>query len=256
MSSAKILADVRQISENIKLKARSEMEDNVRLPALSVEVFSTLTPATNADPWLENANSESPQFLVGERLRFVRGSYLDENNKPIDANEQFIARIDGHALGYTRWRDGKPQETIVGLVADRFKRPDRNTLGHMDQSEWEVDANGKPRDPWAKTDYLVLVGLADGRLFTFITASQGGRRALADLGRAYAQHKKTFNDELPIVKLDSDGYQHQDRSIGFVKTPMFEIHGWVPRPGSTTKPTPHQLTTKSPRDELNDEIPF
>jgi hypothetical protein len=62
-------------------------------------------------------------------------------------------------------------------------------LEWQDESEWELDDRGQPRNPWQETFYMVMRQLdKDGTpyegeegLFTFTTASVGGKDAVIDL---------------------------------------------------------------------------
>jgi len=65
-------------------------------------------------------------------------------------------------------------------------------------------------------------------VYTFATSSDGGRRrAVAPLCREYGTHIRQHPDELPVIGLEQDSYQHPDRSIGRVKYPLFPVKRYV-----------------------------
>ena len=86
-------------------------------------------------------------------------------------------------------------------------------------------------------------------LFTFVTSSITGRRAVGNLLRHYDRMRRTHPDELPVVRLKVGGYQHRDERVGWVATPVFAVVGRAPR-DSATKPD------TSPGGDMDDEIPF
>jgi hypothetical protein len=125
-----------------------------------------------------------------------------------------------------RWEDNKIADQIMGLLIEGFVPPARSTLGHNDQSTWEV-SDGKPRDPWQATIYMPMTSLDAEDVYTFSTSSDGGRRyAIGPLCKQYGSHVRQHPDELPVVKLRQDSYLHPDRSRGRIKYPELPIVRW------------------------------
>jgi hypothetical protein len=178
------------------------------------------------DPFEVYADSIRPGYILGKLLKFSKGDYLlGEGAEPVDQGSVVVAAIDQLLIGWTRWENGKPVEHRMVLVASGQTPLRREDLGYLDQSKWETDNDGKPRDPWQYTAYLLLLSVT-GDLLTFSTSSQGGHGAISKLSRAYAHHRRKAPDELPRISLKSDSYMHQDRSLGRIKTPLFELVGW------------------------------
>ena len=44
--------------------------------------------------------------------------------------------------------DNKPTDQVMGRIAAGYQPPRRNELGDIDPDDWDVDDDGKPRDPW------------------------------------------------------------------------------------------------------------
>jgi hypothetical protein len=166
--------------------------------------------------------------IIGDLLKFSKGDWLTgPGGEEIAAGTELVAIVPGTVHGWVRWEAARRAEQIMGLLVEGFVPPARSTLGHDDQSTWEV-SNGKPRDPWQATIYMPMVSLDAATVFTFWTASDGGRRyAIGPLCKEYGGHIRQHPDELPIVKLHHDSYAHSDRSIGRVKYPELPIARWV-----------------------------
>src|SRR5215471_17376786 len=86
-------------------------------------------------------------------------------------------------------------------------------------------------------------------LFTFVTASATGRRAVGNLLHHYNRMLRTNANELPVVKLKVGGFNHKDERIGWVPTPVFAVVGRAPR-DSAAKPD------TSSGGDMSDAIPF
>ena len=62
-------------------------------------------------------------------------------------------------------------------------------------------------------------------LFTFVTSSITGRRAVGNLIRHYDRMQKTDASAYPIVRLKIGGFQHRDDRIGWIKVPVIAVVG-------------------------------
>src|SRR6476660_671614 len=101
------------------------------------------------DPFEVYADSIRPGYIVGKLLKFSKGDYLlGESAEPVDRGTIVIAAIDQLLAGWIRWENGKPVEHRMVLVASGQQPLRREDLGYLDQSKWERDNDGKPRDPW------------------------------------------------------------------------------------------------------------
>ena len=224
---------------------------------------TALTPAGNFDPFEAYADAVSPRNIVGTLLKFSKGDYLaGEEGNLVTLGTAFTANLDELLVGWVKWRDGKPVEHLMQRVADGAVLPKRDELGDQDQSTWEVDGTGQPRDPWQLTNYLLLMN-EQGELFTFTTSSRGGLGAVGNLARRYAWHRRRHPDVYPVIALDVDSYPHKNREYGRIKVPLFVPMDWQPKtrfnealvaagliPAEAAQSEPDQA------DKLDDEIPF
>jgi hypothetical protein len=175
-----------------------------------------------------DADGVDSSRIVGALLKFSKGDYLVGPDGEDCQEKELVAVISEMIHGWIRWEDNRPVEQVMGRVADGFVPPERSTLSHTDPSTWELDANGKRRDVWQRGAYLPMLTVDAQTVYTFTTSSDGGRRrAVGPLCGEYGQHIRQHPDELPIIGLEQDSYQHPDRSIGRVKYPLFPIKRWV-----------------------------
>jgi hypothetical protein len=137
----------------------------------------------------------------------------------------------------------------MGLLYDGFIPPPRASLGDTDEGLWEIGLSGRPEDPIKHQLCLVLQHTGAGELYTFVTTSATGRRAVGNLLQHYNRMQRTNPDELPVVRLKKGGFQHKDDRVGFVPTPVFAVVGRAPRDSAATPDT-------SSSGDLNDQIPF
>jgi len=175
----------------------------------------------------------SQRSIVGKLLKFSKGDFLmGEDNEEVAVGTQLIANMDELMVGWIRWADSKPTEQIMGRVAEGYQPPRRNELGDDDKSRWEVDEQGRERDPWQFSNYLIMKTPGeDGEdsLFTFTTSSRGGLNAIGELCKAYGKEMRQRPDEFPIVALEVGSYQHSNKAYGRIKFPIFKIVGWAPK---------------------------
>jgi hypothetical protein len=184
------------------------------------------------DPFADLVREEGSRSIRGSLLRFNKGDWLiGQDDTEVPPGTQFVANIPELLRGWVRWQDKKPTDHIMGKVYDRFQMPRRDELGDLDKSQWETDVNGRERDPWQKTYYLLLKGTEKNsdELYTFAASSKGGIDAVLALCDAYSRGKrKQVGEVLPVIALSGSSYQHPNRELGRVKTPEFKLVGWVP----------------------------
>jgi len=167
--------------------------------------------------------------IVGRLLKFNKfGEFrAGQEEEEIKRGTALAAYMPSLAVGYVRWEDSKPAEIIMGPVGEGFVPPPRSELGHLDQSKWDTFDDGRPRDPWQRSNSLILVDLEDEELFTFNTSSKGGRSAIGELAKVHGKHIGRKPDEVPIIELDVGSYQHRNRSFGEIRFPIFKVTGWI-----------------------------
>jgi hypothetical protein len=210
------------------------------------------------DPLVAFANEIAPKFIVGKLLKFTKGDYFaGEENKPIPLGTRFIVGIDYLLNGWVRWQGGRPVEHRMAHVINGDRPQLRSDLGYQDESKWEVDNSGQLRDPWQITSYVPMVDEESGAVFTFSTASRGGRNAIADLCREYVKGRHDHPDDFPVVEVQCGSYKHQNSQFGRIKFPAFKLVSWTAKSsfGSALGLTENQEDQKA-QEVQDEEIPF
>lgn len=185
--------------------------------------------AVQQDNFFESYGEQASQkTIVGKLLKFSKGDYTaGEKDEDVPVGTQLIANMDELLVGWIRWSGGKPTDQIMGAVTKGYQAPKRNTLGDADESGWDLDDNGKPKDPWSFTNYLVLKVPNSDEMFTFSTSSRGGLSAMGELCKAYGKSMRAKPNDWPIVQLKVDSYIHA--SFGKIKVPVLDIVAWAPK---------------------------
>jgi hypothetical protein len=161
---------------------------------------------------------------LGPLLKFKKGDYVFGPNDEEFSEKELVALMPGLMHGYILWEDNTAVQEEMGLPAEGYVLPERNTLGHLDKTQWE---NPK-RDPWQESFYLPVITVNAEAVYTFATSSDGGRRhAIRPLCGEYGMRIREHPDDLPVFGLEQNGYEHSDPSVGWVKYPLFPVKRYV-----------------------------
>jgi hypothetical protein len=170
--------------------------------------------------------------IVGSILKFTKGFWkAGMNNDDIEDDVQLIVEMRSLMVGWQKWVDDKPVDNHMGLVSENFQPPSRRVIGdNKEDGGWEEDDNGVERDPWQKSNMVIMraIGtLTDTEgLYTFVTSSRGGLNAIGELSKRYGRKIREDDTLLPIIELDKDSYLHSNKRIGEVYIPVLKLVGW------------------------------
>jgi len=219
-------------------------------------------PAHNEPNPFEEIAASTPRRIIGKLLKFSKGDYLyGQDNEELPYGTRLIANMDQLLVGWIKWQDQKPVEQIMGLVVEGFKPMKLTDLPDRDESEWETDDKGNPRDPWQKTYYLVMRELdEEGKpkddeegLYTFTTSSTGGKDAMIELCARYGKWMRVHPNQYPIVTLAKPGkYNHPNKAFGVIKVPKLEFN---PKKDWIDKEMFGDISN-APTTEDEEDIPF
>jgi hypothetical protein len=188
-------------------------------------VVAKLEQETN--PYADYGKLAASRMVIGLILKFAKGEYTcGADAAEIPIGTRVAALLDTLEIGWKRWQGGRATDSITGRVADRFMPPTRRSLGDLDESLWEVDHEGRPRDPWQMQNQIHLVDQGNQQVYQFCTSSAGGKQALAKLCSAYSKEAHLWPGQLPIVELGCDAYMHREKAYGKIRVPTFPIVGW------------------------------
>jgi hypothetical protein len=170
--------------------------------------------------------------IVGSILKFAKGRWLyGMDNEEMPDDVKLIVDMRTLTIGWQKWEDNKPVDNHMGLVSERYQAPARKTIGDQDESLWEEDENGKAKDPWQKSNMVLMreVGTEgpDEGLYTFITSSRGGLNAVGEISKRYGRMMREDDQVMPVVELDAGSYAHSNKRLGIIDIPVFKIAGWA-----------------------------
>jgi hypothetical protein len=203
-------------------------------------------PATREIDNIAKAAKEDAGFET--LLKFIKGKYFI-NKVEVALGTRYVAHTTQWTKAWIKFADGGVVDQRMGKVADGFALSPRESLGDTDESKWELDRDGKPKDPWSPQYLLPMESLENGDVVVFTTPSVGGKRAVADLCQAYTRHTKKGSRALPIVGLATA--EMSTKKWGSVPRPEFKIVGWNEVAADNV-----EVISPSVADDLDDEIPF
>ena len=218
------------------VKRRTEpAKEEVKLP--DRPTYSA-PPATQSERnyFEQYGDSAGQKNLVGQLLKFSKGDWLTgEDNEELEAGTKLVAVMDQLLVGWVKWVGNKPEQQSMGLLIEGYQPPRRDVLGDTDDTTWEVDDRGQPRDPWQFTNYVVMkdpgAKMDPNSMYTFATSSRGGISAVAQLCQVYGKMMRERPEEYPIVALKTSSYDHPKKEFGRIKVPVLEVVGWEKKPG-------------------------
>ena len=194
----------------------------------------------------------APSTIAGQMVKFSKeGKFIvSETEEEISPERDFIALCDEVLIGYVKFNgEGEPPDRHQGLLYQGFTMPPRVGLGDMDQSQWSLGLDGLPADPWQHQICLVLQDPQSLALYTFVTSSITGRRAVGNLLRHFDRMRRSDPDSYPIVRLRPSGFQSKKKGVGWVHTPSFVV---VKRTTKNSAVPPDSSVAA----DLNDSIPY
>jgi hypothetical protein len=182
-------------------------------------------------------------------LKFKKGKFFI-GDVEVPLGRQYVVHANHWTKCWIKFADGKVIDRRMGKTAEGFIPPAREELGDTNPEKWETGLDGKPRDPWSFQYLLPMEDVENGEVAIFTTASIGGRRGVADLGKAYGRRAKKGLRSLPIVRLAVA--EMHTKKYGPVPRPEFEITDWEEVAAGSVE----VIAPISAADDLNDEIPF
>ena len=189
-----------------------------------------LAPQPDYDPYAAYGQEAAN---AGTFLKFSKGEWLlGQNDDEVELGRLLVANMAELSIGWIRWADGKPAERRMGLLGGGFKPEPRDALGHDDQTLWEKDNEGRPKDPWNFTNELPLADPETGEQMTLSVSSKGGIGAVGNLCKAYGREYRQREGLVPVLELGRDSYKHPEYGKTYV--PVLSIVDWMENSGVPT----------------------
>ena len=169
--------------------------------------------------------------IVGKLLKFSKGDYMaGADNDEVEEDTLVVVNMDSILVGWQRWQDNKPAEQLMGAISEGFQPARRADLGYDDEDKWEVDDQGKARDPWQFSNVALMRAIdakgKGGELYTFATSSKGGIGAVGRLCVEYGKVMREKPDVWPAITLGVGSYVHPNKAYGRIKFPVFDVISW------------------------------
>jgi hypothetical protein len=187
---------------------------------------------------------------------------------PVPADTRFVLYPDQVSHSWTHFAGGKVVTEISALVAEDddgdtelhiVKGKGREDLGFDDQTKWELDSAGKPRDPLVYGFGLPMMNAKTGAIVVFKIASVGGMGAIAGQVASFTRNKHLG---YPIVTLSTGSYKNKKHG-GFTSYPVFVNVGYDAPPAPVTASRggnggddARVIGASKGADDMDDDIPF
>ena len=200
--------------------------------------------AQQRDPYEMAATS-----MVGDSIRTLK--YTDANwtlgleEEEVPLGTRVVIAMQSMAHGRTCWKGGAPIDEAMRLVSEG-PPPDEGELA--DHGPYDEDAN----EGWQFGVSVEMVMYETGEQVLFRTGSNGGRKALSGLARAYGRKRHENPNITPIASLDTGDYFNK-RFSNTINFPVFRVDDWV---DETQLIASGGKVADAAVDDLNDEIPY
>src|SRR5262245_58403420 len=232
-----------QIVEEQKRQARLLKEQQqaakavARVPAKTAPAPAAIDNRTPQERYIDEV---APSTIAGQMAKFSKdGKFIiSETEQEVSLDQEFIALCDEVLIGYVKFNgEGEPPDRHQGLLYSGYVMPSRDSLGDMDQTEWPEGLDGLPADPWQHQMCLVLQDPQSLALYTFVTSSVTGRRAVGNLLRHFDRMRRSDPNSYPVVRLRPSGFQSKKKGVGWVHTPSFVVVGRTAKNSATPPDT-------------------
>lgn len=189
---------------------------------------TTMPPVVFGDPDATVAAFLDTVAGGATRISFngKEGAHKDQNGNVVDDTVNFAAAPEETVVGVIKYNGHERPTAIEGRLYSGFTMPERSSLGDTDEAEWKIGLNGQPEDPWQQQVQLPLARLDTAEMFTYVTTSVTGRRAVGTLLRQYDRMRRINPQAYPIIQLKVGGFNHRDTRVGFVKVPVLAVVEW------------------------------
>jgi hypothetical protein len=191
---------------------------------------ATLPAPVTDDPLQDYLDATTTPTIPGIMFRFngKDAKYVQLNGEPLGVKDDaaFFFLCDQVWGGWINFdRNGGPPTRVQGLLNDGFRPPPRESLGDLDESQWEIGLSGRPQDPWAHQLILLLQECGSGELYAFVATNPTSRGACTDLIAHCQRRKRSGKDDYPMVKLGTGSFERREPPRVKVWKPVFHIVG-------------------------------
>jgi hypothetical protein len=237
------------------LLGRHEEVEASEATALVPRQSTAMAPVTD-DPVQDYLDTYTVPTIPGTSIRFngkdAKYVLLNGDPLPLKDTDTFVFLSDQVWAGWIKFhRDGNtPPTRVQGMLTDGFRLPPRNSLGDIDESEWEVGLSGQAEDPWKHQIVGLLQKTDSDELYSFLATNPTSRGAVTDLISHCQRRKRSGKNDYPIVKLGTSSFERREPPKVKVWKPHFTVVGHQPK-DEIIDPANASLGA-----DMSDRIPF
>ena len=224
------------------------------------------------------------RVIQGAKWAFSNeGVWVDGDGELISTNREVVVVKLAKVL--QKWIDQKPVRDCTKFLASGEQVEIEALNAECPQSEWSEDLNGKPRGPWQLQQIVYLVDMETMSKFTYATSTVGGNIAIGELKDAVKLMRKFRGPGVfPVVTVATKPMKTRFSPRPRPR-PHLEIKRWIsfgpegtaiPAASTALLPTSplapqqdpdqlnnvlkrqgaHTVEEPTPREQMNDDIPF
>lgn len=229
----------------------TSVEEKPKNEVATVAEGNTDLSTGTIDPFAAAADELGNDFLPILRMTKAGQWVSGPDNDPLEDHEAAFA-MHTFARGFVCWKDGEVVDEKMVVVAGGELRP---LVGELpDHGPYDNDQDG-----WAGTASIQGRFLKTDEEFLYRPSSRGGLNALAGLAGKYATRRQRQPNVVPIVRLESKSYSHQQ--FGEIFNPVLRVIDWQDEPdliaaASSSVGNVAADAAAVAVDDLNDSIPF
>jgi hypothetical protein len=192
----------------------------MNLPVKKKQTDLVLDEESIAEAILDESSKRLTPFF-----KFKKDKYVIGKDTTMPLGTRLIAYCADWRRGWVKFLGEEKVDEKVYRVAENRTVLERDELGDLDQSEWEVDEDGKAQDPWCFQHYVPLEDAKTGERFLFVTSTAGGQIGVEILCHQWSKNNtKGLRKGLPTIELALGEFH--TKKYGAVKRPDFRIVGW------------------------------
>jgi hypothetical protein len=183
--------------------------------------MNDLAVVQSDDGWADAAAENAERVIKGTLLKYSDWKWT-KGKESIEVEKGITLVALGTTAAWVKWSGGKPVEYIMRQPGKKL--PERDELGDLDKTKWELGPDGQPKDPWQNTRFVYFVDPVSAEAYTFVTASWGGRQAVNDLADQIQRVRYGNPGGSPLVELHAEPW---GTKYGRKSKPFFKVIDWL-----------------------------
>jgi hypothetical protein len=190
-------------------------------------------------------------LVKGKMVKFRDDAWLINGEEHMPEDHVQFSVLSMLTL-WTKW-EGEKKQPIHVITRSGQAHPAREDMGDLDEALWPKGLDGGKSDPWQDSRNVTLLHADSAQVYTYLTASVGGRIAVSELKNAIMLRRRARPGCYPIVELTT---AQMKTRFGDRLRPAFRIVGWHEGEASAPPaPPPKYLTPAEVMETLRKAAP-